>query len=498
MLLAATALYSLASVPLALHYLDKSRFGLWVLMGTMANFLNLIDVGMTGASARLLIDYKDDPNGRGYGGMICTGWIVSSIQGMIVFVLGLLAAEYFAKIMLIPHELQSEFIRLIHWQCGALGLIFSVRIFGLILSSHQRMDLINYFSILGLLVNFLAQWAFFHCGVGVLSLSFGVLAGGLICIPIQAFACISLNLFPKKGHWGGASWHLFYQLFGYGKDLFLVAVGTQLIMASQGILITRLLGLDAAALWGVGTRLFNLLNQVIWKVSDMSGAAFAEMISRGESVLLRYRYRTLAVTTFSLSGWVAVSFASCNSIFVSLWTHQKIIWATSNDYLLAVWMIISAVVHAHNVFILLTKQIGFMRYVYFLEGITFVILCLITAPRGGIHAVIISSIICSTLFSGIYGIWRISLYFGFPFREVALGWLLPMSLALICYIPVILITMKFMTGFSPIIRLSINVLVAIIAGGLCFIKYGIPRELRDEMFHKISLDRFPILRRMLS
>jgi O-antigen/teichoic acid export membrane protein len=485
LLLVATALYSLASVPIALHYLDKSRFGLWVLMGTVANFLNLIDVGMTGASARLLIDHKDDRDGGRYGGMICTGWLVCFIQGGMVFIFGLLSAGFIGKVMLIPVELQEEFIRLMHWQCGTLGLMFSARMFSLILSAHQRMDLVNYLGAIALLINFLAQWIFFHCGVGVLSLSFGVLAGGLVWIPIQAFACISLKLFPRTGHWGGVSWQIFHQLFSYGRDLFLVSVGTQLIMASQGILITRVLGLDAAALWGVGTRVYNLLNQVIWKVSDMSGSVFAEIMSRGESALLKKRYRTLAVTTFSLAGWAAVSLAACNSLFVGLWTHQKISWPASNDILLALWMIISAVVHTHNSFILLTKKIGFMRYVYLMEGITFVLLCLVTVPIGGIHAVIFSSIICSSLFSGLYGVWRVSNYFVIPMREVAVRWSIPMCRMMLYYVPAAALVWFACREMSMTERLSTGLITSCLGGGMILFFFGLEPSLREEVLERL-------------
>jgi len=58
-LLAATAVYSLASVPLALHYLSKERFALWALMSSIGNYLGLIDLGMSSSVARLLIDHKD-------------------------------------------------------------------------------------------------------------------------------------------------------------------------------------------------------------------------------------------------------------------------------------------------------------------------------------------------------------------------------------------------------------------------------------------------------
>jgi len=118
--------------------------------------------------------------------------------------------------------------------------------------------------------------------------------------------------------------------------------------------------------------------------------------------------------TASLSGFAAVSFVLCNSLFIPLWTHGKIQWPVTNDVLLGIWMIVLAVLHCHNSFVLLTKKIGFLRWVYFVEGIVFVTLSLLVARRGGLPAIIACSIVCSILFSGAYGVRRISRYFNSP------------------------------------------------------------------------------------
>jgi O-antigen/teichoic acid export membrane protein len=307
-LLAATAVYSLASVPVALHYLDTQRFGLWIIMSTLVAYVSLIDAGMTSATARLLIDHKDNRNGGNYGGLIQTGWLVSSLQGAIIFVIGLSLAGTFARLLVDKPALQPEFIRLVNWQCGTVALMFATRMFNLVLNAHQRMDLANYIGVIGLLINFVAQWIFFHLGFGVLSLALGALVSVVVSVAVSALACAFLKLLPQASGWSRVSWRHFLELFDYGKDVFLVAIGAQLIMTSQIIVIDRLLGLEVVAVWGIGLRVFNLLNQVIWRVSDMSGAAFSEMHARGEFVRLRDRYRSLAVLTFSLAGWAAVSF----------------------------------------------------------------------------------------------------------------------------------------------------------------------------------------------
>lgn len=497
-LLAAAALYSLASIPVALHYLDKERFGLWALMGSLVGYLSLIDAGMSNSAARLIIDHKDDRDGGHYGSLIKTGWLASLVQGAIILVTGLVFANSFARLLAIPAALQSEFIRLVDLQCGVVALSFATRIFTLVLNAHQRMDLVNYTGALSLAVNFAIQWTFFHFGFGVLSLAWAALCATVVIVVCQWLACARFKLFPGRGGWGRASWFHFKEIFAFGKDLFLVGVGTQLILASQTIVITRMLGLEAAAVWSVGLRVFNLVSQLVWRISDMSGAAFAEMMARGELARLRERYRSLAVLTFSLAGWAAVSFALCNSLFISIWTHGKIQWPVGNDWLLALWMILSAVVHCHNCFVVLTKQVGFMRYVYFVEGVVFVTLSLLVARAGGLPAIIGCSVVCSTVFSGAYGVWRISRYFGFPFGEVALGWLRPMAMVLLFYLPIAGLLWWSLPSVSDMARLGLNALVSVSIGAYLFLRFGIPGSFQTELLARVPKHISPVLRRIFA
>jgi O-antigen/teichoic acid export membrane protein len=480
-LLAATALYSLGSIPVALHYLDKSQFGLWVVMGTVAGYLNLMDMGITGAASRMLIDHKDDRDGGEYGSLLKTGLLVCSIQGGIIFLTGLVLSRWLSQLLAIPDSLQLSFIQLMQWQCGAMGLSFSMRILGMMLGAHQRMDISNYTGAFGLIVNLGIQWIFFHLGQGVMSLAFGALGATLFAGVSQFAACFKQGFFPARGSWGRMSWIHFKELFLFGKDLLIVSAGAQMIMASQSIVITRMLGLEAAAAWGVGTRVYHLLNQLIWRISDMSGAAFAEMMIRGEYERIKDRYKTIAMLSFSVAGWVAVSFVSCNSLFIKIWTHGKINWPVENDILLGILMIIGAIVHCHGTFILVTKKIGFMRYIYFLEGSVFVILSFLVARQGGVSAIIFSSIICSLLFSGSYLVWRICDYFGLKVQVVAFGWILPASKMLGILLPVFLVAIYLTKNINNLEELGINIMLTITMGLYLLYRFGVDQTLKQEI-----------------
>jgi O-antigen/teichoic acid export membrane protein len=498
-----TAVSALASLPLALHYLAREqdgleRFGLWTLMSSIGGYLSLIDLGMSGSIARHLIDHKDERNGGAYGGMIKTGWLVLGLQGAFILSAAWILAPLLSHLLLIPENLRGEFVALMRWLGAMLAFSFSTRMFSHILQAHQRMDIVNYGQTLALGLNFGLLWMFFATQKGVFSLIWAQLISLACSVLIFLVACVYFRFFPAVGAWGRASWSQFREVFDFGKDMFLVAVGTQMILASQTMIITRRLGLDASAAWYAGTRAFNLVCQLIWRISDSAGPAFAEMMVRRENSLLRERYRAVVTLTAAVSGFAAVTYALCNSVFVFLLTHGKIQWPPINDLLLGAWMIVLAISHCHNGFALITKKVGFMRYIYFLEGGIFVATALIIAKWAGLPGMILCSLICSVLFNGAYGVWRIRDYFGLTIWEAGVRWLAPMGQVLIIFAPLsVAAWWLFRTMENSYLRMAISAAYCGLVGVYILLRLGVSRTLQRELVQRAPKLITPLLRRVL-
>jgi O-antigen/teichoic acid export membrane protein len=525
MVLGAASVFTLVSVPLALHFLSDERFGLWLLMSFVAQFLALIDFGMSGSVARLLIDHKDDPGGGEYGSLVKTGFLVLLVQGAIAFAVGFALAPLLCRVEHIEPELQHDFIALTRWQCGVLALGFASRIFNHLLTAHQRFDIVNYSQVAAMLLNLAFLWCFFAAGQGVFSLVWASLLSLLGAALICTAGCWRLRLFPPAGAWGRVSWHHFKALFDYGKDVFLVALGAQLILSSQPFIITRCLGLAAQEAWTIGTRAFTRISEVIWRIFDYSGPAFSEMMVRGERELLRERYKAVLMVSASLGGVAAVCFVLCNSAFVTVWTHGRIAWSPLNDLLLGVWMIALCILHCHDTLVVLTKQVGAMRYVFFIEGLVFTSAALLSVRWGGLPAVILCSIVCSACLSGAYGLWRASRYFELPIREVALGWLAPMAKVLVLFIPAALVLWwasnqlnwlptygqgapgpgsaavsleRTRQTWHALFHLVFKGVLGGALGGYLFLRYGLPAAFKQELLQRSPRGINPFLRRVFA
>jgi O-antigen/teichoic acid export membrane protein len=381
----------------------------------------------------------------------------------------------------IPIALESKLIWLLVGQSAMLGFSFSLRIFSHMLVAHQRYDVTNYTSAVLFGVSYFVLWFCFAHGRGVYSVLWSSFVGIIISNAMNIWGCFRLRLLPQRGEWGRPSWLRFVELFNFGRDVFLFALGSQLIYASQSAMLTRLLGLEVAAVWNVCTRSYTVIIQVVSKIFEYSSSALAEMMVRGENELLRKRFQEIVTLAMSLSVVAAVGFAICNGTFVKVWLAGKMAWSPLNDMLLAFWLVITISVRLHTGLVGQTKKFGFLRYLFLFEGMAFVGVTLLLREWRGTSVMLMISIGCTLLFSLPYGIWRTRQYFGMSWRELAEWHRGPILLSL--WLTPVSIGIWFITrDLSERWRLIITAGTIILFGGFGIVRHGLGRYLQGRLF----------------
>ena len=479
--MASVAIYSLASIPLALHYLSMDQFGLWALVTQIGSYLLLIDLGMSGSVSRILIDHKDTKSDGIYGAVLQTGAFVLLVQGLCIALVGILLAWWLPAIIEVPAHFVSTFRILTAGQCILLGIFFVGRVFTHMLQAHQRYDIINYSQIGQLGVNLAVQWLAFHRGLGLYSLLIAGAVGSLFGLAMTAAPSILLGLLPPKGSWGRPTYPLFKNIFAYGNDLFMLVIGYQLLTASQIIIITRTLGLPFAADWSIATRTFTLAQQVVGRIFDFSSSALGEMFVRNEQTRLEQRFRELFVLTAAASIFVSVSVAVCNGSFVTILTKGRVSWPPGNDILLALLLVLGCLVRCHIGLMGVTKQIGGMRYIYFLEGIVFVLGAIAGAHFIGMPGILVAALLANVAFSGSYGTRRTARYFGVSTRQIAFQWLQAPLKFLLILAPLGAGLWFGTIMLPPLVRLLLNSAVMGLAGLGLLWRVGLPESFRQEL-----------------
>jgi O-antigen/teichoic acid export membrane protein len=489
--------YSLCTVPLALHYLSRPEFGLWALVTQFAGYIALVDLGMAHSVSRTLVDHKDTRADGLYGSVLQTGFYVNVVQTVLIVVAGVLLSLGASSWLQIDPELQQNFRMMMMAQSGVMGFTFLLRPLGQMLDAHQRYDVVNLGGMLNLLISGVAMAGGFHLGYGTLSYvwaSFLAQVGGGLFL---WWNCSRLGLIPRHGEWGQPTRALFRELFLFGKDVLLYNLGSQLMNASQTILLTHTLGLEASAVWAICTRAFTLLSTFIYRIFDFSAGALSEMMVRGEGQRLLHRFRSIVTVSGSLAIFAAVMLAACNESFVSVWTRGRIAWSPWNDLLLGVWLVVLTLMHSHCGLIGVSKRYEAMRYLYFLEGLFFVGSSLALVSRWGVAGMISISILATVLFTLHYGLRRSSRLFALPFHEVLWTWSQPLLRVAVGLVPIVLLVHSLWHPASSLARL----IGLIVAGGLpgvwILARWGVDRDLRHEIRGRLPRSLQPAVRWIL-
>lgn len=485
--LGANVAFSLASVPLAFRYLSEAEFGLWALASQVALYIGLLDFGLSGAGMRILVDHKDDSEGTDYGGVIQTSLLVNFAHALLVVLGGVGAAFVIGPLLDVPVELQRQLRWLMIGQSILTASGHAVRTAPMVLAAHQRYNAVNVAQTLLFGLGLAVLWIAFRNGLGVFSLMWAQGVTQVLGAVVAVVACVRSKLLPERGRWGRPAWRWFWELFSFGRDMFLFSVGNLLINCSQSILITRVAGLEAVAVWSVCTRVFVLATQMVNRIFDYASAALAEMMVRGERDRLFSRFKSMVVLSASLSVVAGVTFAVSNQAFVRWLTAGKIGWAGVNDWLLAAWLLILVLVRNHTGLVGLTKEFRSMRYLSFFEGLFSVGLGWVALRYGGLTAMLVVFLLGSLFISFPYSTWRTSEYFRLAWRTAALGWLWP-SFRLACaLVPVGLVAGWLAKPWPPLVGLCMSGLAVGAIGVVLLLRWGIDHSLQKEIASRMAV-----------
>jgi O-antigen/teichoic acid export membrane protein len=484
--LGVNVVYSLVSIPIILNWLPKAEFGIWAVLVQFMGYMSLLDLGMTAAVGRLLVDHKDERANGNYGSLVKTAMLVSFTQSLIILAVLIGGAPLLASLMNIPPEYRHTFIALMRLQGLLVAFNFSLRPLGMMLFAHQRMDLQYYSDIFCLLAQLGLLVLFLDRGLGIFSFVYANAITALVTPFYFYWNCRRLKFLPHGCEWGKYSRRQFREVFWFGKDIFLMGLGSQLGMASQTIVVTRSFGLEQAAAWSVGSKAFNLMVPLMGRALMAALPGLYEINARGEEAKLRARFREVVVLVASLGALFAVSIALCNSMFVHFWSRGKISWSPWSDLLLGIWIFILSMTTTHINFVNVTKQIGGMRYMLIVEGVCFVAMAFFLIPYWGIPGMILSSIVTTVLFTYQYSLRRTARYFGANFLELAYGWMRP-CLAQVALLGICGLLLWHATRGLPMAwRLVIHAAFTASMGGLLLLKLGIPQRIREKIIGRVA------------
>jgi O-antigen/teichoic acid export membrane protein len=396
--------YTAASVPLALHYLGKEQFGLWALAQQIMGYLILLDLGVSSAVARFVADYKDDVQGGEYGSLLLTGAMVFAVQGVLIAAAGIGFSFFAPFLFAVPEALAADFRNVLIVITILAGVSVAFRSIEAPLWAFQRIDMAYTMKIITLILGFASLWIGFNCGWGIYSFAFSGIPSAFLCPAITFLVCSKNGFYPSRGQWGAPKWNVFLRVFSFGKDVFWMSLGSQFVNASQIMIISRTIGLDAAATFAIGTKAFTLFQQFTSKILESSAPALTEMFVRKEIDTLNIRFSNVIAITSFLATLGSTVLVAANTPLVNLWTSGVIHWTLPCDVLLGGLLIMTCATRCLTGLFGIIGNLRPVRHIFFFEGCVFVCAAIPVASHFGIVGVLLTSLITHALITGLLSV----------------------------------------------------------------------------------------------
>jgi O-antigen/teichoic acid export membrane protein len=349
-------LTQLVAIPLALHFLDYDRFGLWSFVSQSLGYLLLLDFGVSSSLGRLLVEPIHKGDEREWNGWFNLSLAVLTIQAALILGLGLAFVEPILHWFNIPAPLLAEARQLWLMMLFLNALALPTRLFQGILGAQNRAYWVYASLAIGTWAGLAAFYVFLKLGWGSLAYGFSALAQSIVSSGLPLIAVLrGPNRFRVSLR--GLPWHHARELFGFSSAVFVIGVAVQIVFMSQSLVVTKILGLGAVASFTVCSRVPMLLMQLIWRPFDAFSPRWQIYWAKGQTETLTKEYRRMVRLTIGLSVLAMVCCFAMNRWFVFIFGKQDLYAGKPFDFFFALFVMVQVWNHCLGFNFVLAKRL---------------------------------------------------------------------------------------------------------------------------------------------
>ena len=392
-------------MPFALRALGREGFGVAATVLQILAFSQVLQMGVGPSVARFIVDYRCQNDSRRLASFVKTAFLIGVCQGLILLVLAITLTSHLGQLFNIPAHYRSQFEVVVFWCLTSSALSLALNPVQQLLYASQRMDVINYIAIATQTSGTLVLVILLVLGHGLFSYiicAWGVTLAGAIL----AWAwCSRLGFMPSLR---GAPLDLvaIAPLGRFSANVMMISLGLQVISIAPAVVINRLLGVGAMGDWSIGTKLLQLGQQLVGRISNAAEPTLWDIYTRGDKTRCRARIVQTSWLAATVGTFLGALLVSLNGNFVHLWSGGLVSWPMVNDLLGAGLLWVTAFAATWSMLPGITKRLHNARFVPVAEGLLVLALLLAPALTSQLAVVLAGMLASMILVRFAYGAWR--------------------------------------------------------------------------------------------
>ena len=308
-------------LPFLVHTLGDEHYGLWVLVGSVIAFYNLMDFGMANAMQRFLIRAMHGEDIDDVNIALSTSFILSAGIG----ILSLLVT--FVIITLAPLFAASESnVLLFQITIGIMGVKVTTQLplfaFYGVLVSKYRYDIISYVQLGSLILRTLLIVYFVKNGYGIVAIavisSLADIAGSLLIIFYAKQFASGIKVSPSS-----FSLVKLKEYFHFGKYIYVLMIARKIRFSLDEIVVGAVVGLGAVTHYAIAGALIQYFSVLIGSVIGVITPSFNKYHKLGQWENLREIFLvTTEIATYA-SFFIGGLLITLGQPFIAIWVGDE-------------------------------------------------------------------------------------------------------------------------------------------------------------------------------
>jgi O-antigen/teichoic acid export membrane protein len=397
----------LISIPLTAKYLGVERFGMWLTLSTLLNWVEAVDLGLSNSLINALATADGKEDRKQAREMVSSAFclmlaIVLATLSLLLIMNSLISADKIFNINSKQAILESHSAIIVGIIIFLMRLPLSVP--KKIYNAFQEGYIYQIWNILSNLLSFasLLIAVYFKSGLPfLLGTFYGVsilgdlLAGAYMFTWQRPWLIPSINNF-RLSH---AKW-----LLKTGILMWLSQISAIIMFQTDLIIVAQLFGASEVSSYGITLKIFSTVTIIASAILSSLWGAYSEALARGDIPWIIKTFRQTLYFNLSWSLPLSILFFLLCPFFVSLWVSKDAIPGNNLLASMLATSIITIIAHSVGVLTAGLCEVSISAKTGIAQGITNILLSIVLSRFMGVAGVSWASAICILIFSvGIMG-----------------------------------------------------------------------------------------------
>lgn len=378
--------------PFIIHYLGKTGFGIWTLVGSFIGYYGLLDLGVGSAIIRYIARYTAQKEDRSLNEVASTALAMFCVTGILAIAVSFSTAGVIADFFNVEPQQRQAFIRLV-WIIGiTTGISFPGNVFGAIVTAREHFVANNIITIARALLRAGLTVLFINMGWGLLGVGLAPLAATAIAI-ISSFFLFEHYASDVHLRFTFTNKRTLKMLLVFGGLTTVIMVSDIMRINLDRCVIGKMVGMSDVGVYAIAALIIRYMTQLIATGMGVLTPRFAALDGANEHAKLQGLFlRSLSVSALLAFGasMLAIIFGGR---FITWWVGKEFAGAIP-----VLWIIATAYAFALSQNPAIGLMYALKKHHYYaiatvIEAVANVVLSILLAPKYGIVGVALGTAI---------------------------------------------------------------------------------------------------------